>query len=132
VKRSVFVLAVIVVGLVASSPLLGQQARHPSDSARSATFVPPPSVTRLASVPDSIRRKTGYQHWKGGAIGLGLGALGGLALALAAPNECADCTSDPASVTGKVTLIGAGLGGAFGFLVGLATPRYRWVPVAAE
>jgi hypothetical protein len=31
-----------------------------------------------------------------------------------------------------VTLIGAALGGAFGFLVGLATPRYRWVAVERE
>jgi hypothetical protein len=131
VKRSVLALIVIVVGFAASSPLLAQQARHPSESAPSATFVPPRSVTLLASVPDSIRRKTGYQHWKGGAIGLGLGALGGLLLALAVPTECDDCTSDPAPA-GKVTLIGAGLGGAFGFLVGLATPRYRWVPVATE
>ena len=125
------VLVFIMVGLAASPPVLAQQARHPSESAPSATFVPPRSVPPLASVPDSIRRKSGYQHWKGGAIGLGLGALGGLVLALAAPTECDDCTSDPAPA-GKVTLVGAGLGGAFGFLVGLATPRYRWVPVAAE
>jgi hypothetical protein len=131
VKRSVLVLIVIVVSLVASSPLLAQQARHPSESALSATFLPPRSVTLLASVPDSIRRKTGYQHWKGGAIGLGVGALGGLVLALAAPTECYDCTLDSAPA-GKVTLIGAGQGGAFGFLVGLATPRDRWVPAAAE
>jgi hypothetical protein len=31
-----------------------------------------------------------------------------------------------------VTLVGAGLGGVFGFLVGLASPRYRWVAVEAE
>ena len=129
-KRSVSVL--IVIGVAVSSPLLAQQAWHPSESAAlSATFVPPRSVTLLVSVPDSIRRKAGYQHWKGGAIGLGLGALGGLVLALSAPTGCDDCSSDP-SPAGKVTLIGAGLGGAFGFLVGLATPRYRWEPVAAE
>jgi hypothetical protein len=33
---------------------------------------------------------------------------------------------------GKVTLIGAGLGGVFGFLVGAASPRYRWVRADAE
>jgi hypothetical protein len=102
---------VIVVGLAASSPLLAQQARDPGESVMSATFVPPRSATLLASVPDSIRRKTGYQHWKGGATALGLGALGGLILALAVPTGCDDCPSDP-SPTGKVTLIGAGLGGA--------------------
>jgi hypothetical protein len=106
-KRSVG-LIVIVVGLAASSPLIAQQARQPSEFAPPATFVPLPYVTPLPSVPDSIRRKTGYQHWEGGAIGLGLGALGGLLLGLGSSNECDDCTSNPAP-TGKVTLIGAGL-----------------------
>jgi hypothetical protein len=83
---------------------------------------PPAAVV----IPDSIRQRAGYQHWKGAAIGGGLGALAGLALALAAHEQCSDCPSDSPNV-GTVTLAGAGLGGALGFLVGLASPRYRWV-----
>ena len=80
----------------------------------------------LATLPDSVRQRAGYQHWKGAVIGGGLGALGGLVLALAAHGQCADCASDPAPVV-EVTVLGAGIGGAVGFLVGLASPRYRWV-----
>ena len=90
--------------------------------APAATARPAPGLT----VPDSVRQKVGYQHWKGAAIGGGLGALAGLALALAAHGQCDDCSSDSPNV-GTVTLAGAGLGGALGFLVGLASPRYRWV-----
>jgi hypothetical protein len=32
------------------------------------------------SVPDSVRLKVGYQHWKGAAIGGALGAVTGLVL----------------------------------------------------
>jgi hypothetical protein len=131
VRRRALVLALIVVGLVVSSPLHAQQLLRSTTGASSTLRAPARAVAPLATVPDSIRRKTGYQHWKGGAIGAGVGALGGLVLALAVPHSCDDCSSDP-SPTGKVTLIGAGLGGVFGFLVGLATPRYRWVPAAAE
>jgi hypothetical protein len=58
-------------------------------------------------------------------------AFGGLVLALAAGGQCDDCTSNGAPA-GKVTLIGAGLVGALGFLVGLASPRYRWVAAEPE
>ena len=86
----------------------------------------PPAASPAVVIPDSFRQRVGYQHWKGAAIGGGLGALAGLALALAAHGQCDDCSSDPPNV-GTVTLAGAGLGGALGFLVGLASPRYRWV-----
>jgi hypothetical protein len=85
----------------------------------------------LLVIPDSIRRKVGYQHWKGGAIGGSVGALAGLALSLVAPTQCADCTSTDSDVL-EATLIGAGLGGAFGFLVGAASPRYRWEADTAD
>ncbi len=91
----------------------------------------PAASTPGATIPDSIRQRVGYQHWKGAAIGGGLGALGGLVLALGAHGRCYDCTSDTAPV-GKVTLIGAGIGGALGFLAGLASPRYRWVHPTAR
>lgn len=120
--------ALLVIGLLMHSPLHAQQARAPS---LPATFVAAHSYAPLITIPDSVRRKVGYQHWKGGAIGGALGALGGLALALGASDHCDDCTSNPAP-TGKVTLVGAGIGGALGFLAGLATPRYRWVPATDE
>jgi hypothetical protein len=81
--------------------------------------------------PDSVRRKVGYQHWKGGAIGGSVGALAGLLLAVLAPRGCYDCTSND-SGTLEATLIGAGLGGAFGFLVGAASPKYRWEAQSAD
>jgi hypothetical protein len=131
VTRVVLVLAVIVVCLVAGSPLVAQQALRLSPGAPWTSLSPPRDLGPLATEPGCIRRKTGHLHWKGAAIGGSLGALGGLSLALAAHDQCADCTSDTAPI-GKVTLVGAALGGAFGFLVGLATPRYRWVAVEPE
>ena len=121
--------ALLVIGLLMYSPLHAQQAPRPSLSW--AALLPAKSHAPLVTVPDSVRRKVGYQHWKGGAIGGVLGALGGLALALGSSDHCDDCTSNPAP-TGKVTLVGAGIGGALGFLAGLATPRYRWVPATDE
>jgi len=108
------------------SPLLAQQRAVPARGA-GLLLAPPIAATTPApaAIPDSIRQRVGYQHWKGAAIGGGLGALAGLALALAA-GQCDDCSSDSPNA-GIVTLTGAGLGGAFGFLVGLASPRYRWV-----
>jgi hypothetical protein len=81
--------------------------------------------TSLLVIPDSVRRKVGYQHWKGGAIGGSVGALAGLLLTAVASNKCYDCGSTDSAVL-EATLIGAGLGGAFGFLVGAASPKYRW------
>jgi hypothetical protein len=111
--------------LGASSPALAQQL-----AGGATEMVPSRAVLQvtaaLVPVPDSVRHRVGYQQWKGAAIGGSLGALAGLALALAAHGQCADCRSNSPRVA-KVSLLGAGLGGAFGFLVGLASPRYRWV-----
>jgi hypothetical protein len=131
VKRSALIVTVILLGLVASPPLRGQQARRPIALSPVPTLAPPRALLPLATVPDSIRQKTGYQHWKGAAIGGSVGALAGLVLALSAPYECDDCTSTRRPVV-KASLIGGGLGAAFGFLVGLASPRYRWVPGEAQ
>ena len=80
------------------------------------------------AVPDSIRKKVGYQHWKGGAIGGAIGGLAGLLLSQVGTRDyCTDCTSRDSDVL-EITAIGAGLGGAFGFLVGAASPKYEWVP----
>ena len=74
---------------------------------------------------DSVRQKVGYRHWEGAAIGAGAGAAVGLLLYLAVGNSCSDCDTESSMVS--ASLVTAGLGGAFGFLVGLATPTYRWV-----
>jgi hypothetical protein len=74
---------------------------------------------------DSVRKKVGYRHWEGAAIGAGAGAIAGLLLYLVVENSCRDCPSDPSMPS--TSLMTAGVGGAFGFLVGLASPKYRWV-----
>ena len=88
----------------------------------------PPVAAELShtavALPDSVRQKVGYQHWKGGAIGGTLGAVAGLLLS-AFPIGCSDCSRHDSEVM-RATFIGAGLGGAFGFLVGAASPKYRW------
>ena len=97
----------------------------PAITARTAGALNPDR--RAVAIPDSVRMKVGYQHWKGGAIGGAVGALAGLMLGLVAGHTCDDCGShDSPALIGS--LAGAGLVGSFGFLVGAATPRYRWVP----
>jgi hypothetical protein len=89
---------------------------------------PPPLAGELrqtaVAVPDSVRQKVGYQHWKGGALGGALGAVTGLLLGKF-PIGCRDCSATGSEVV-RATFIGAGLGGAFGFLVGAASPKYKW------
>jgi hypothetical protein len=76
-----------------------------------------------AALPDSSRRKAGYQHWKGAAIGTAAGAVLGTVLAFGVAGECDDCTLttwDRAQAALLVTAAGT----VFGFLVGLASPKY--------
>jgi hypothetical protein len=88
-------------------------------------------ISRAAvELPDSVRQRAGYQHWKGGLIGVAAGATIGLLLGLAA-GPCDDCSS-PEPRTLEASAIFAGIGGAFGFLVGAASPRYRWVSRSAR
>lgn len=51
--------------------------------------------------------------------------MAGLLLGVAARFSCRDCPSDPSLAATSLTT--AGVMGAFGFLVGLASPKYRWV-----
>jgi hypothetical protein len=86
------------------------------------------------SVPDSVRVRSGYQHWRkaalGGAIGGALGALTGAVGA--GMSSCDDCRRQPSAGSGALYggLIGAGAGGVIGFLMGLSSPKYTWVPSA--
>lgn len=95
---------------------------------------PPPLAGKLRQIsvamPDSVRQKVGYQHWKGGAIGGALGAVAGLLLS-EFPVGCRGCSATDSEVV-RTTLIGAGLAGAFGFLVGAASPKYKWRPAAPD
>ena len=86
--------------------------------------VPAELSQTAVTLPDSVRQKVGYQHWKGGAIGGALGAVAGLLLS-AFPIGCSDCSPQDSEVV-RATFMGAGLGGAFGFLVGAASPKYEW------
>jgi hypothetical protein len=127
VRIGLAVLLLLPGGFAFATPVLAQEESVPAREV--GLLLGPPHGAALPAalvIPDSIRQRVGYQHWKGAAIGGGLGALAGLALALAAHGQCSDCSSDSPQV-GTVTLAGAGLGGALGFLVGLASPRYRWV-----
>ena len=79
------------------------------------------------TVPDSVRRKVGYQHWKGAAIGGGVGAVLGSVLAFGLAGKCADCI-DTTWDRAQAALVVTGASSALGFLVGLASPRYAWTP----
>ena len=88
----------------------------------------PPSIPLMPDsiplIPDSTRHLVGYQHWKGAAIGATSGALLGALLGLRARTGCSDCNMTGSDVV-KASLVTAGLGSAFGFLVGLASPKYQ-------
>jgi hypothetical protein len=100
---------------------------------------PPPLVDgptlpslELMTVPDSVRKRTGYQHWRGGALGLAVGGALGALTGAAAGFSCSDCVQTTAGHRAlRVGLLGAGAGGVLGFLVGLASPKYAWVSSGA-
>ena len=122
-NRSVFLLLVIaVLGL---APLATAQQQQTL-----ASWLPEDRATQewapatVLEVTDSIRHKVGYRHWQGAAIGGGVGAVAGLVLALAAGHSCSHCDPDLVATS----LASAGVVGAFGFLVGLASPKYQWIP----
>jgi hypothetical protein len=83
-----------------------------------------------ASIPDSVRQRVSYQHWRGGALGVAIGgAVGVVTGALLLNGHCDDCSrqSDGALTGG---LVGAGAGGVLGFVAGLASPKYQMVPTS--
>jgi hypothetical protein len=108
-----------------------QAARVSVEASRGQLTAVSHPTPHAVSIPDSVRKKVGYQHWRGAAIGGAAGAVGGVVLALLAHGACSDCPSNDPNVP-EVGFVGAGLGGAFGFLVGAASPKYRWVPSEAE
>ena len=86
----------------------------------------------LAGIPDSVRLHTGYQHWRGGAIGSAVGGVLGALTGIAVVDRCSDCNrASPGRRALTVGLVGAGAGGVLGFLVGLASPKYAVIPRGA-
>lgn len=86
--------------------------------------LPATAQVRPSLIPDSTRIRVGYQHWEGAAIGAGTGGLIGTMLVIAAGRGCSDCNTTGSDYLRAISLA-AGLGGTFGFLVGLASPRYQ-------
>jgi hypothetical protein len=98
---------------------------HP---AVAVSTMPEPAAIAL---PDSVRVRSGYQHWRGAGLGTALGGtLGAIAGAIAGGiTSCDDCSQQPSVGTGALYggLFGGGAGGVLGFLVGLSSPKYNWV-----
>jgi hypothetical protein len=94
------------------------------------------SSPQLTSVPDSVRRRVGYQHWRGAGIGAAVGGLVGAltgAVLVSLTDSCSDCEGgqwSPGRGALVLGLLGTGTGGVLGFLAGLSTPRYEWYPRA--
>jgi hypothetical protein len=118
-------------GLLAATLCLapGKNAVAQHQTTLTRWSAPVPSLTAggrsLAVVPDSVRRKVGYQHWEGAAIGGAVGAGLGSAFAFGLAGRCADCTMTSWERV-QATLFVTGVSGVFGFLVGLASPKYAW------
>jgi hypothetical protein len=77
-----------------------------------------------ASIPDSVRQRVGYQHWRGGALGLTIGAAVGVATGAILDGGCSDCGHQRSGAL-SAGLVGAGAGGLLGFFAGLASPKYK-------
>jgi hypothetical protein len=95
----------------------------PKVPARDSLF--PGRPRSLASIPDSVRQRVSYQHWRGGALGLTIGAAVGVVTgAIIGDGGCDDCGQQP-NATLTAGLVGAGAGGLLGFFAGLASPKYQ-------
>jgi hypothetical protein len=120
--------ALLILALWAGAPKGATAQRQASFSRWVGPTQALPSPLRSAVVPaDSVRQRVGYQHWKGAAIGAGVGVVLGSALAFGLAGECADCTVTTWDRAQGALLI-TGASSAFGFLVGLASPKYAWRP----
>lgn len=100
---------------------------------RPPLILPSQASTELAGIPDSVRRVTGYQHWRGAGIGTVVGGVVGAlagAVLVTIGDGCSDCGEQWSPGRGALVLglLGAGTGGAAGFLAGLSSPKYEWVP----
>lgn len=87
------------------------------------SMVPATPSPALVSVPDSVRRRVGYQHWKGAAVGGVVGAVLGTAMATGV--TCSDCSISTGDRV-EAALVVSGVGAVAGFLAGLASPKYVW------
>ena len=128
----------LVVTLVAALPTAGraQQQREPWVSWNLSSPNEALPAPALIAVPDSTRVRSGYQHWRGAGLGAVLGAgLGALTGAIAGGiTSCDDCSQQPTAGRGALYggLVGAGVGSILGFVVGLSSPKYRWIPTPDE
>jgi hypothetical protein len=95
-------------------------------------LVLPSQPSTFTGIPDSVRQRAGYQHWRGAGIGTVaggvVGALAGVML-VSISDGCDDCGEQWSPGRGALVLglLGAGTGGVVGFLAGLSTPKYEWV-----
>jgi hypothetical protein len=98
---------------------------------RPSPMLPGQPSAELVSVPDSARQRVGYQHWRGAGIGTVVGGIvGALAGAVLVTDRCSDCGEQWSPGRGALVLglLGAGTGGVVGFMAGLSSPKYEWVP----
>jgi hypothetical protein len=94
------------------------------DQAAHGSVLPDRRPPGSAGIPDSVRQRVGYQHWRGGALGLTIGAAIGVATGAVMGSGCADCGHQSSGAL-RGGLVGAGVGGLLGFFAGLASPRYK-------
>jgi hypothetical protein len=94
------------------------------------SLLPSRRLLGSTTMPDSVRQRVSYQHWRGGALGVAVGgAVGVLTGAVLLNGRCDDCSHQPSgALTGG--LVGAGAGGLLGFFAGLASPKYQRIPTS--
>ncbi len=126
--------ALVALGILAlsSGKLHGQQHSQTFASWQSGDLRPSFLPGATVPGPDSVRVRVGYQHWRGAALGGGIGlVVGALAGAIIVANtECDDCSDEVTPGEGALVVgtVGAGAGVVLGFLAGLTSAKYAWVP----